>query len=101
MPSAIAISSICTVEFAAHCNARQRRNCVRTLIGTPVASLSSMTLISLVVTLVVVGLVLYLIETYVPLSPPIKTVLRVVVVLVLCLWILQAFGIVGPTLQVR
>jgi len=60
-----------------------------------------MTLISLVIVLVVVGLVLYLIENYVPMSPPIKTVLRVVVVLVLCVWLLQTFGFVGPVLRLR
>jgi hypothetical protein len=53
-----------------------------------------MSLISLIVLLVILGLALYLIETYVPMSPPIKTVLRVVVVLVLVLWLLQAFGVV-------
>ena len=57
-----------------------------------------MSLLSLIVVLVILGLVLYLVENYVPMSPPIKTVLRVVVVLVLCLWLLQAFGIVGPVL---
>ena len=45
----------------------------------------------LVVLLVIVGVCLYLIENYVPMSPPIKTVLRVVVVLVLVLWLLQIF----------
>jgi hypothetical protein len=29
-------------------------------------------------------------------SPPIKTALRVIVVLLLVLWLLQVFGIVGP-----
>ena len=57
-----------------------------------------MSLIGLVVVLVVVGLCLYLVETYIPMSPPIQTVLRVVVVLVLVLWLLSAFGIVGPSL---
>jgi len=50
-------------------------------------------MISLLVLLVVIGLCLYLVETYVPMSPPIKVVLRVVVVLVLVLYLLQAFGI--------
>jgi uncharacterized membrane-anchored protein len=48
-------------------------------------------LITLIIVLVVVGLCLYLVETYIPMSPPIKTVLRVVVVLVLVLWLLQTF----------
>ena len=52
-----------------------------------------MSLISLIVVLVIVGVCLYLVENYIPMSPPIKTVIRVVVVLVLVLWLLRAFGI--------
>jgi hypothetical protein len=55
-------------------------------------------MIELIIVLVIVGVCLYLIETYVPLSPPIKVVIRVVVVLCLVLYLLQAFGIVGPGL---
>ena len=55
-------------------------------------------MIQLIIVLVIVGVCLYLLENYVPMSPPIKTVIRVVVVLVLILWLLQAFGIVGPDL---
>jgi len=51
------------------------------------------TIIGLLVLLVVVGVVLYLVETYIPMSPPIRTVIRVVVVLGLILLLLQAFGI--------
>ena len=54
-----------------------------------------MSIITIIVVLVVIGLVLYLIETYVPMAQPIKTVLRVVVVLALCLWLLHALGIVN------
>jgi hypothetical protein len=50
-----------------------------------------MDLITVLVVLVVVGLALYLIENYVPLSPPIAVVIRVVVVLVLVLWLLRMF----------
>ena len=52
-----------------------------------------MSVIAVVVLLVIVGVCLYLIETYIPMAAPIKLVLRVVVVLVLVLWLLQAFGI--------
>lgn len=55
-----------------------------------------MSLITLVVVLIIIGVALYMVETYIPLSPPIKLVIRVIVVLVLVLWLLQAFGIVGP-----
>jgi hypothetical protein len=59
-------------------------------------------MIELIVLLVIVGVVLYLIEAYVPMSDPIKTVLRVVVVLCLILFLLRAFGIVDvPVPRVR
>jgi len=58
--------------------------------------------IELIIVLVIVGLCLYLVETYIPLSPPIKIVIRVVVVLVLVLWLLRVFGITDiPPLRLR
>ena len=57
-----------------------------------------MSLIGLILVLVLVGVALYLIETYIPMSPPIKTVIRVVIIIVLVLWLLQLFGIVGPSI---
>ena len=56
-------------------------------------------MLHLIITLVIVGLCLYLVEQYVPLSPPIRTALRVVVVLVLCLWLLRLFGIADIPLR--
>jgi hypothetical protein len=50
-------------------------------------------MIEVVIVLVIVGVCLYLVENYVPMSPPIKTVLRVVVVLILVLFLLRAFGV--------
>jgi len=55
-----------------------------------------MSLIGLLLILIVIGVALYLVETYVPMSPPIKVVIRVIVILVLVIWLLQIFGIVGP-----
>lgn len=61
-----------------------------------------MSLIGLILVLVIVGVCLYLLETYVPLAPPIKLLIRVVVVIVLVLWLLQLFGITGPAIpQIR
>lgn len=59
-------------------------------------------MIALIVLLVVVGLALYLIETYVPMAAPFKMIIRVVVILVLCLYLLKVFGVVDvPVPQVR
>lgn len=52
-----------------------------------------MSLISLIIVLVVVGFLLWLINTYVPMARPIKTILNVVVVIVVILWLLSALGI--------
>jgi len=60
-----------------------------------------MSLIPLLVVLVILGVALYLIETYIPMSPPIKLVIRVVVVLFLVVWLLQVLGITGPTLRLN
>jgi len=51
--------------------------------------------IQLLVLLVVVGVVLYLINNYVPMAAPIKTIINVVVVLAVCIWLLRVTGIVN------
>ncbi|MEO8402065.1 MAG: Thivi_2564 family membrane protein [Gammaproteobacteria bacterium] len=53
-----------------------------------------MSLISIVIVLVVVGFLLWLINTYVPMASSIKTILNVVVVIAVILWLLSAFGII-------
>ena len=50
-----------------------------------------MNIISILITLVVVGVVLYLIQTYIPMAPQVKTIINVVVVLLLCIWLLSTF----------
>lgn len=54
-----------------------------------------MPLINLIVVLVVVGVILYLINNYLPMDGKIKSILNVVVVIGVILWLLQAFGILS------
>lgn len=54
-----------------------------------------MSLISIVIVLIVVGFVLWLINTYIPMAGSIKTILNVIVVIVVILWLLQTFGIIS------
>ena len=54
-----------------------------------------MSLITLVVTLVIVGVVLWLINAYIPMDGKIKQILNIVVVIVVVLWLLSAFGVIG------
>ena len=50
-------------------------------------------MITLILLLVVLGVGLYLIETYVPMAAPIKLIIRIVVVIFIVLLLLRAFGI--------
>jgi hypothetical protein len=54
-----------------------------------------MPLINIIVVLVVIGAALWAINKYIPMAEPIKKILNVVVVIIVCLWLLQAFGIIG------
>ena len=62
---------------------------------------SYMPLITIVIVLVVVGVVLWAINTYIPMAAPVKGILNVVVTVVLCLWLLQAFGIIDSIKSIR
>jgi hypothetical protein len=50
-------------------------------------------MIRLLLLIVIVGVALYLVETYVPMSPPIKVILRVVAIIFLLLVLLRFFGL--------
>jgi hypothetical protein len=53
------------------------------------------TLVHIVMILVLVGLVMWLINTYIPMAGAIKSLLNIVVFVVLLIWILQTFGLIG------
>ena len=55
-----------------------------------------MTLVGIVVVLIVVGLILWLINTYIPMAGAIKSLLNIVVFVVVLIWLLQVFGLIGP-----
>jgi len=54
-----------------------------------------MPLIQLVTTLIVVGVILWLINTYIPMQVTIKRILNAVVVIAVILWLLRAFGVLS------
>lgn len=49
-------------------------------------------MINLIVVLVIIGVLLYLLNTYVPMAAPIKTIINVLVVVVVILWVLSFLG---------
>lgn len=52
-----------------------------------------MSLLTVLLVLVVVGVILWLVNTYIPMDRKIKNILNVVVVIVVIIWLLQAFGL--------
>lgn len=52
-------------------------------------------LIEVLVVLVIVGLILWLIESYLPLDPMIKRVIVVLIVIILILWLFSMLGAFG------
>ena len=51
-----------------------------------------MSLITLIVVLILVGVALWLLNTYVPMAQPIKTLINVLIVVLVFVWVLQALG---------
>ena len=52
-------------------------------------------IVGIIVTLVVIGLVLYLIDL-IPMDGAIKQIIRVIVIIGVVIWLLQSFGLIGP-----
>lgn len=60
-----------------------------------------MPLITVVIALIVVGVLLWLVNTYLPMDAKIKSILNAVVVIAVIIWLLQAFGVLGSLGAVR
>jgi hypothetical protein len=60
-----------------------------------------MPLINLVVILIAVGVLLWIVNTYIPMDRKIKNILNIVVVIVIVIWLLQVFGVMGSLDSIR
>jgi hypothetical protein len=60
-----------------------------------------MSLVTVIVTLIVVGVILWLINTYIPMDGKIKGILNIVVVIAVIVWLLQSFGLLEGLQRVR
>jgi len=60
-----------------------------------------MPLITIVITLIVVGVLLWLANTYIPMADPIKKIINIVVVIAVVLWLLNVFGLFAGLSNVR
>ncbi len=60
-----------------------------------------MSLLTIIVTIVIVGVILWAINTFIPMDGKIRSILNVVVVILLIVWLLQAFGVLGSLGRLR
>jgi hypothetical protein len=60
-----------------------------------------MPLLQLVIVLVAVGVVLWVINSYIPMQSTIKKILNVVVIIAVIIWLLNVFGLMGDLSSIR
>jgi len=60
-----------------------------------------MSLLSVILGLVVVGVLLWLVNQYLPMDAKIKSILNIVVVIAVVLWLLSAFGLFDSISNIR
>ena len=60
-----------------------------------------MPLIQVVIVLIVVGVLLWLVNSYIPMQATIKKIINAVVVIAVVLWLLNIFGVIGSLQGIR
>ena len=60
-----------------------------------------MPLLQIVITLIVVGVLLWLVNSFIPMARSIKSILNAVVVIVVVVWLLNVFGLMDAIQNVR
>jgi hypothetical protein len=60
-----------------------------------------MPIINLFVVLIVVGVLLWLVNSYIPMAGSIKKILNAVVVIIVVLWLLRVFGVINSLSNLR
>lgn len=60
-----------------------------------------MPLIQLVIVLVVIGVILWLVNRYIPMQATIRKIINAVVIIAVILWLLSVFGVIGNLSSIR
>lgn len=60
-----------------------------------------MPLLTVLLVLIIVGVLLWLVNTYIPMDGTIKKILNIVVVIVLIIWLLKAFGLFSNLMDIQ
>ena len=54
-----------------------------------------MPIVYIILVLIVIGVLLWLVNNYIPMASPIKTIINIVVVIAVVIWLLKVFGVWG------
>jgi hypothetical protein len=57
---------------------------------------AGMSILTLLITLIVIGVLLWLVNTFIPMQGTIKRIINALVVICVVIWLLQVFGVIGP-----
>jgi hypothetical protein len=60
-----------------------------------------MSLLTILLVLVVVGVILWLVNSYIPMDTTIKKIINVVIVIAIVIWLLKVFGVLQYLLSVH
>jgi cytosine/uracil/thiamine/allantoin permease len=60
-----------------------------------------MPILTVVIVLIVAGVILWLVNNYIPMQRTIKSILNAVVVIVLVIWLLNVFGVLSSLQHIR
>ncbi len=60
-----------------------------------------MTLFNVLLVLIVVGVLLWLVNNYIPMDRKIKNILNIAVVVIVVIWLLKAFGLLDSLQNMR
>jgi len=60
-----------------------------------------MPILTIIIVLIVVGVLLWLVNTYVPMDGKIKNILNVVVIICVVIWLLKVFGVFSSMSNVK
>ena len=60
-----------------------------------------MPLLTILLVLIVAGVILWLVNTYIPMDGKIKSILNAVVVIIIVIWLLQAFGLLDSIKKIK
>ena len=60
-----------------------------------------MPLVTVVIYLIIVGVLLWVVNNYIPMDAKIKQIINILVVVVVVIWLLQVLGVMGPLNRIR